>query len=208
MMVQNIYLVDRDESMACPCYDARKPPCKHTIGLTLLEGNALDAYGLPGVCIEDLLTSGPKARGRPKISKKKALEIDETYMRRGERHFHGGEVAHQAATARMPEKARIISLIRSSDHRTPITDQVDRYRKSLCLSLCVLSDARTMEPNEAAMEEAMPGLPEPAMEEAMSDLPEPAMEKAMPDLPEPAMEKAMPDLPGATMEGAMTDGSI
>ncbi|KAF4726949.1 hypothetical protein FOZ63_033164 [Perkinsus olseni] len=118
--VENIYLIDRAAVRACTCYKGRDPPCKHVIATTLLEGMTLDAYGLPGVGIEDLLSFGPKARGRPRLSKKKALEIDPEYQKRGEKHFHGGEVAKRAASSRMPHNARRVKTSRSNEAQSSL----------------------------------------------------------------------------------------
>ncbi|KAF4690867.1 hypothetical protein FOZ60_016703 [Perkinsus olseni] len=60
-VVQNIFWVKRHDGFSCTCYQGRSPPCIHAIGLQYLEGSPVGGFEM-----NELLTYGPKPRGRPR----------------------------------------------------------------------------------------------------------------------------------------------
>ncbi|KAF4728406.1 hypothetical protein FOZ62_015989, partial [Perkinsus olseni] len=99
-VIQNVYLVKRHEGFCCTCYNGRSPPCIHAIALQYLEDRSVGGFK-----INELLTYGPKPRGRPKHSAKKALQIDEEYVARL-REIEDQRTKGNAASPPYPQNAR------------------------------------------------------------------------------------------------------
>ncbi|KAF4680419.1 hypothetical protein FOZ60_013543 [Perkinsus olseni] len=102
-VLANVFIVDSQERFCCTCRGSkRKRRCEHSMAIELLMN---DSIGEGAYQLTELLPYAPVCKGRPRIPRRKALEIDEISRARGQQ-IGTYAVTTASAIPRLPGCAR------------------------------------------------------------------------------------------------------